>query len=196
MQALLDSCRAALDGLVPPEHLRQVRRTNGGTIILSLDLQPTPAQQPVLANHVRRRCQTIEGVSGVLVHYREPEPLLNAPTLGAANESPAERLERILPAFRERSGTVEPEALYYLMRQVGIGREDSLRVLRTLVERGSLRLPAITQLELFLTEACNLNCSYCFVEGKNAKNIMSVETAKRAADFLIRESHDPCIVIQ
>ncbi len=44
-------------------------------------------------------------------------------------------------------------------------------------------------MELFLTEACNLRCDYCFVATKKAYKRMSWEVAKRAIDFLMIESH-------
>jgi len=50
--------------------------------------------------------------------------------------------------------------------------------------------PSVTRIEMFLTENCPLRCDYCFVEGKNDYKKMNEETAKKAVDFLIRESAD------
>lgn len=51
------------------------------------------------------------------------------------------------------------------------------------------KYPAITKLELFLTENCNLRCDYCFVKGKNPKD-MPWEVARMSVDLLFRESRD------
>ncbi len=45
-------------------------------------------------------------------------------------------------------------------------------------------------LELILTEACNLACSYCFEYGADRARSMSPETARAAIDFLIDASRD------
>jgi len=49
-------------------------------------------------------------------------------------------------------------------------------------------LPPLTLIELFLTEACNLRCDYCFVATKKAYKRMSKEVAQRAVDLLMWES--------
>ncbi|URZ05982.1 radical SAM peptide maturase, CXXX-repeat target family [Clostridium felsineum] len=36
-----------------------------------------------------------------------------------------------------------------------------------------------------VTEACNLACKYCYMKGKNTKNKMSFETAKKAVDYIL-----------
>ncbi|MCD4665435.1 MAG: radical SAM protein [Bacteroidales bacterium] len=41
-----------------------------------------------------------------------------------------------------------------------------------------------SKIELFLTENCNLNCSYCFVK-KKQNRAMRIETAKDAINFLV-----------
>jgi uncharacterized protein len=51
-------------------------------------------------------------------------------------------------------------------------------------------LPPLMRMELFLKEACNLRCDYCFVATKKAYKRMSKEVAQRAIDFLMRESRD------
>lgn len=51
-------------------------------------------------------------------------------------------------------------------------------------------LPSLNMMELFLTEACNLRCDYCFVAMKKAYKRMSWEVAKRAIDFLMKESRE------
>ena len=50
--------------------------------------------------------------------------------------------------------------------------------------------PAITRMELFLTENCTFHCDYCFAATKNAYKRMSLNTAKKAIDFLLYESRD------
>ncbi|HKX45202.1 MAG TPA: radical SAM protein [Planctomycetota bacterium] len=49
-------------------------------------------------------------------------------------------------------------------------------------------MPRIAQLELILTERCNLGCSYCFESGKDAGNVMEPATARRALDFLFEQA--------
>jgi len=51
-------------------------------------------------------------------------------------------------------------------------------------------IPPLNMMELFLTEACNLRCDYCFVATKRAYRRMSWEVAKRAIDFLMKESKE------
>ena len=51
----------------------------------------------------------------------------------------------------------------------------------------------LSQIQLNITQACNLACIYCYAEasGSNAKNkLMSYETAKRAIDFLVSNCDD------
>lgn len=48
--------------------------------------------------------------------------------------------------------------------------------------------PAVTEMELLLTEACDQRCDYCFVEGKGRGRPMDGETARKAVDLLFRES--------
>jgi uncharacterized protein len=47
---------------------------------------------------------------------------------------------------------------------------------------------------LLIAEDCNLSCGYCFADGgeygKGHKSLMSLETAKAALDFLIKQSAD------
>ena len=43
----------------------------------------------------------------------------------------------------------------------------------------------ITRMELFLTENCTFHCDYCFAATKNAYKRMSLNTAKKAIDFLL-----------
>jgi radical SAM protein with 4Fe4S-binding SPASM domain len=51
---------------------------------------------------------------------------------------------------------------------------------------GSMKLPEITHIELFLTSQCNLACDYCFVEGKeNRCERMDWPTARRSIDWLL-----------
>lgn len=52
------------------------------------------------------------------------------------------------------------------------------------------RLPAISRVEMFLTENCTLRCDYCFVCAKDLEKRMSWDTAARAVDFLITNSRN------
>lgn len=41
-----------------------------------------------------------------------------------------------------------------------------------------------------VTEDCNLVCKYCYITGKNTKNKMSFETAKKAVDYILNHRED------
>ena len=41
------------------------------------------------------------------------------------------------------------------------------------------------ELSFFITEDCNLNCTYCYLPGKNKKNRMSFEIARKAIDYVL-----------
>ncbi len=83
----------------------------------------------------------------------------------------------------------------------GEEREAALRDLRALREQGLLDAPetdarpikshALKALCLHVSHDCNLRCRYCFAdEGAyhSVREVMSLETAKAAIDFLLRES--------
>jgi len=68
---------------------------------------------------------------------------------------------------------------------------DSRRAgLKTLTQQTArqLRSPRIVTLELMLTEACNLACSYCFEYDAKSGRHMSPQVARGAVDFLIDAS--------
>lgn len=48
--------------------------------------------------------------------------------------------------------------------------------------------PRTVRLELILTEACNLGCTYCFEYNADHQNNMSLETATAAVDYLLEAS--------
>lgn len=48
--------------------------------------------------------------------------------------------------------------------------------------------PRVVMLELILTEACNLGCTYCFEYDADSKKSMSRESALAAVDFLVEAS--------
>ena len=58
-------------------------------------------------------------------------------------------------------------------------------------------MPRLVCMELVLTEACNLNCTYCFEANKNRGHPMKLETALQAVDFFLDASWDaPDVSIQ
>lgn len=63
--------------------------------------------------------------------------------------------------------------------------ESSKIAERISVQLADLDSPRITHLDLFITEACNLRCEYCFVEGKSTKS-MELSTSLAAIDFCIK----------
>lgn len=46
----------------------------------------------------------------------------------------------------------------------------------------------VAHAELFVTEACNHRCDYCFVKGKNDFHTMAPEVARAAIDYLLESS--------
>jgi uncharacterized protein len=44
----------------------------------------------------------------------------------------------------------------------------------------------VYQIDLFVTEDCNLRCSYCYLKGKNGSHPMSAKVARDAMDFFLR----------
>jgi uncharacterized protein len=79
---------------------------------------------------------------------------------------------------------------YYVARQFGMTAREAHAISGKVSQRVAKRSPPVTMLELFLTSHCNLACSYCFVEGKSMQAPMSLETAKKSVEFLIRESRE------
>lgn len=68
---------------------------------------------------------------------------------------------------------------------LGLCREDAGKFLYRIVAELNLRLfPPITQLELILTEACNLRCEYCFEADMIGSRQMPIEIAESAVDLL------------
>lgn len=64
----------------------------------------------------------------------------------------------------------------------GLADEDFKLLINQLYN--TTRFGALTELELFLTENCNLRCEYCFVKEMRANSI-SLEIAKAAINFLV-----------
>jgi sulfatase maturation enzyme AslB (radical SAM superfamily) len=100
----------------------------------------------------------------------------------------AERLESEI-----RGGSIVSwEQLWAFLREKqGLGDDELASLDQVLRERArQLRFPAVTKLEIFLTEQCPLRCDYCFVTGKDTYSTMNRDTAFQAVDFLMRESRD------
>jgi len=81
------------------------------------------------------------------------------------------------------------EEVFYAARASGASVDEAKELVD---ERWRTRgaFPPITLMELFLTDACNLACPYCFVQEKWQHRIMSLETMQDAVRFLVRESRD------
>lgn len=56
--------------------------------------------------------------------------------------------------------------------------------------RTSWKAEKAKDITLCVTEDCNLACKYCYMTGKNTKNKMSLETAKKAVDFFLSNRED------
>ncbi len=68
-----------------------------------------------------------------------------------------------------------------------IERDASQIALRLANEPKIVAPPRVKQLELILTQHCNLKCDYCFV-GEQSEKMMSKETGRQAIDFLLDAS--------
>jgi len=109
------------------------------------------------------------------------------------------------------AGQFKPSALSYLAKINGAQGPYDLKIAESLIlgiqNSGIRELPKIdfellvnqffnhlhfgpvTNMELFLTEGCNLSCDYCFVRGKSPKT-MSWENIVSAINFLVLYSGD------
>jgi len=45
------------------------------------------------------------------------------------------------------------------------------------------------EISFAVTEDCNLNCAYCYLPKKNTGRKMSFETARKAVDYLLGDTH-------
>lgn len=73
----------------------------------------------------------------------------------------------------------------------GMSLPDSESLCRTVVSSLNAEyFPGLTELELVLTEACNLACSYCFESGMKGARWMTSAIATRAVDFLFEYSEN------
>ena len=78
-----------------------------------------------------------------------------------------------------------------LKSRLALEAEEARRLLYGTVLRVNAALfPPLRQMELLLTERCNLRCTYCFEGGMTERASMSVETGRAAVDLLIDYSGD------
>lgn len=83
------------------------------------------------------------------------------------------------------SGNGDVGQLFDSIVQTGIHRTDAARIVRSAVrEINAALFPPVAKMELFLTEVCNLRCTYCFENGMDRRRSMSTEVAFRAVDLL------------
>ena len=77
------------------------------------------------------------------------------------------------------------EIVRQLREQFGFADEEAGEMLYAIYKDLNKRLfTPITDIELMLTEACNLSCAYCFEQKIIGAKNMSAEIARRAVDFL------------
>ena len=70
-------------------------------------------------------------------------------------------------------------------------RADAQEVIYEAAEQiNALLFPPLTQLELVLTEGCNLGCAYCFEKDMLGYRRMPFDVAQRAVDMLFRYSRN------
>lgn len=81
------------------------------------------------------------------------------------------------------------EEVYYAARATGASRDEAAALVDERWRRTG-GFPPVTLMELFLTDACNLACPYCFVQEKWQHRVMSLETMQESVRFLMRESRD------
>ena len=78
----------------------------------------------------------------------------------------------------------------YLLAEHNLHWRDAAQIaLRLANEPEWIVFPPIRQIELILTQGCNLKCDYCFV-GDQSDRTISPTNAQLAIDFLLRESAD------
>ena len=77
---------------------------------------------------------------------------------------------------------------HFLVEQHDLVAGDAAQIsLRLANEPEWATMPAISQLELILTQHCNLKCDYCFV-GEQSERMMSEKTGRQTIDFLLDAS--------
>ena len=52
------------------------------------------------------------------------------------------------------------------------------------------RAPRVSKVDLFLTQRCNLRCTYCFLDGSEREGDMATEVAERALRLVLKLSRD------
>lgn len=78
-----------------------------------------------------------------------------------------------------------PEIARQLREHFGFAGEEASEMLYAIYRDLNKRLfTPITDIELMLTEACNLSCAYCFEQKIIGAKHMSAEIGRRAVDFL------------
>lgn len=93
--------------------------------------------------------------------------------------------------FDEISGAKLAKVIFNKCREkdhLSLSREKLSDLTFTVIDR--MMFHPVTNIELFLTENCNLRCGYCFVKRKNFHQRMSLETGLKAIDFLFEYSYD------
>ncbi|RDY33231.1 radical SAM peptide maturase, CXXX-repeat target family [Lachnotalea glycerini] len=49
---------------------------------------------------------------------------------------------------------------------------------------------AFQSIEFVVTQECNMRCKYCYMIGKNENNVLSLETAKNAIDYILSDENE------
>jgi uncharacterized protein len=99
--------------------------------------------------------------------------------------------DKIVREIRRGKGSIATlDGVTKVLVKAGIGVGDASRITQSLsLNLSRVVMPAVTKLELLLTEECNLRCDYCFAREKDHAS-MNPATACRAVDFLIEQSRD------
>lgn len=100
-------------------------------------------------------------------------------------------LAQDLREFMPGSGSLIPDTLMHLLQDFGLVHDDERQIVDPDIQQKSSTFP-VANMSLFITQTCNMRCIYCFGnEGEYGhRGIMSVETAKAAVDWLIKNSMD------
>lgn len=79
----------------------------------------------------------------------------------------------------------------FLVEQVRLPVSDAVAITSRMADLRPPSFPKISKVELFLTDECNMDCSYCFVETKFSHRKMSDVVATKALQLVFGQHQPP-----